>query len=145
MESDSSVLLQRVTDEYAMLLQVETLAQQVADLQDQADAREDAHNERIEALQATIRRLSVENESHPDAEEHVAKLEAKCAYLEEQVGSPSRRITVLRYLIKGRHASSIVVGKLETVPVTTALGGKMYSKRRRLRVNVVRKQGHCTD
>ena len=79
-----------------MLLQVETLAQQVADLQDQADAREDAHNERMEALQATIRRLSVENESNPKAEERLAELEAKCATLEEQVGSLSERMPVLK-------------------------------------------------
>ena len=94
MQPCNSVLLQVLTHKY-MLLQVETLAQQVADLQDQADAREDAHNERIEALQATIRRLSVENESDPKAEERLAELEAKCAALEEQVGGFSERMPVL--------------------------------------------------
>ena len=66
----------------ALWLQVETLAEQVADLQDQADAREDAHSERVEALQATIERLSGEAESA--AEARTGELEAKCAALEEQ-------------------------------------------------------------
>ena len=67
----------------ALWLQVETLAQQVADLQDQADAREDAHNERVQALQATIERLSGEADSA--AEARIGELEAKCTALEEQV------------------------------------------------------------
>ena len=55
----------------------------MADLQDQAEAREDAHNERVEALQATIQRLSSEAEAA--AEERIQELDAKCAQLEEQV------------------------------------------------------------
>ena len=61
---------------------METLAQQVADLQDGAEGREDAHSERVAALQATIERLSGEAETR--SEGRTAELEAKCAALEEQ-------------------------------------------------------------
>ena len=62
---------------------METLAQQVADLQDEAEGREDAHSERVAALQATIERLS--GEAQAQSESRAAELEAKCAALEEQV------------------------------------------------------------
>ena len=62
---------------------METLAQQVADLQDEAEGREDAQSERVAALQATIERLSGEAETQNES--RAAGLEAKCAALEEQV------------------------------------------------------------
>ena len=54
----------------------------MADLQDEAEGREDAHSERVAALQATIERLS--GEADTQSESRVAELEAKCAALEEQ-------------------------------------------------------------
>jgi uncharacterized small protein (DUF1192 family) len=62
---------------------VQHLAHQVADLQDEVEAREDANNERAAALQATIQRLSAEADKEHD--EHARELEAKIHALEEQV------------------------------------------------------------
>ena len=78
---------------------METLAQQVADLQDEADGREDAHSERVAALQAAVERLSTEAEAQ--AEARASELEAKCAALEEQVpGTPPN----LRHMVYSRTA-----------------------------------------
>lgn len=66
-----------------MTAQVQHLAQQVADLQDELEARADAGSERVAALQATIERLSGEAERERD--ERTAELESKIGALEEQV------------------------------------------------------------
>lgn len=65
------------------LAQVELLAQQVADLQDEAEGRADAHSERVAALQATVERLSADAEQQGD--ERTKELEATIKVLEEQV------------------------------------------------------------
>ena len=67
----------------------------MADLQDEAEGREDAHSERVAALQAAIERLSGEAETQ--AEDRVAELEAQRAALEEQA-----RFGLLARLIRGR-------------------------------------------
>jgi hypothetical protein len=66
-------------------MQVETLAQQVADLQDEAEAREGTHAERVAALQAAVERLSGEAAAEADAQS--AELAARVAALEEQASA----------------------------------------------------------
>ena len=87
---------------------METLAQQVADLQDEAEGREDAHSERVAALQATIERLS--GEADTQSESRAAELEAKCAALEEQ--ACHRPLTTLSAAeVSHRPSSSFSLGR----------------------------------
>lgn len=83
--STSSDDLCKCKDEHrcSCVVQVQHLAQQVADLQDEAEGREDAHNERVAALQATVERLSAE--AGQESDERIRELEANIQVLEQQV------------------------------------------------------------
>ena len=64
--------------------QADVLAQQVADLQDEAYAREEVHRERTAALQATVERLSGEDagavEARAELERQVSMLLCMCMH-----------------------------------------------------------------